>query len=308
MKRLKIGLLALAVMATGMTSCLKEGNPNVSTEDVGADILTLQFIENGNGTTINSGLPYFSGGALTYPLEHEIDTADYGVALNGSSVANSAITLTVGVDPSKVLDNLGSDGIEYELMPDSLYHFISNTAVIPAGQRVANMQIEFFPSKTDPTHSYMLPVVITDAAGKAVSSNHGVIYFHTIGNPLAGAVAWDFRRWNNADGSGAPVADFSFDGEHAVFSPVNTTSLKVPTGYYVQPNYLITFDDDGAGNLTNFHAEIAPDEIKAAFTDNGLTVTKQPVIVVSPDYKTITIEYAVTNGAAFRYLRDVYHR
>ena len=191
-------------------------------------------------------------------------------------------------------------------MPDSLYKFISKSATIKAGQRIATLKIVFFPSKIDITKSYCLPVVIKDAGGKTISSNFGTIYYHVIGNPIAGAYNWDFIRINNQAGTGGPAGG-SFTGDVTVFSPVDPNSVKVTTGYYVQPNYLITFKNIG-GVLSDFKAVIAPDEIGPAFTDNGITIVSQPAIEVSSDLNTFTIKYVVFNGAAYRNCTDIYYR
>ncbi|MBZ5857123.1 DUF1735 domain-containing protein [Flavihumibacter profundi] len=298
-------ILPLIAVALGLASCLKQGAMNVDPNDLTGKVVTLQFIENGSGTTINSGMQYFSGGALTYPGTDEKDTAHYNVAISGV-VPSSDIAVTIGVDQSKVLDHFSTDSIAYELMPDSLYDFVATSGVIKAGTAFVPMEIVFYPSKIDITKSYMLPVVVTDASGQTISSNFGTIYFHVIGNPLAGTWGWDFIRKNNQDGSGAPAGG-SFTGETTVFSPVNPTSIKMPTGYYVQPNYLLTFKN-AAGVLSEFNAVIAPDEIKGAFTDNGITMVTQPTVVVNADYTHITINYVVFNGSAFRNCTDIYYK
>ena len=61
--------------------------------------------------------------------------------------------------------------------------------------------------------------------------------------------------------------------------------------------------------MAPFEKRIAPDELKAAFTDNGITITKAPVITVDntdaehPIYKVV---YTVFNGSAYRYCIDTY--
>jgi hypothetical protein len=45
----------------------------------------------------------------------------------------------------------------------------------------------------------MAPISIVDASGKGLSANLNTVYFHTIGNPLAGQYSYDFYRWNVAD-------------------------------------------------------------------------------------------------------------
>jgi hypothetical protein len=308
MKEIKIiqKLFAILIVTLGLGSCLKKADMNIDPDKTTANIVTLQFIENGSGSTINSGMQYFSGGALTYSASHDADTADYNVNLAGPTTLGGDLNVTVAVDPTKVLDNYASDSIPYELMPDSLYHLVSTTATVKAGERIAHMQVIFYPSKINPTKSYMLPLVVKDASGQTISANYSTIYFHVIGNPIAGAYNWDFYRYNNLDGTGAPAGG-SFLGDVTVFSPVNPTQVKVPTGYYVQPNFLITFKNTN-GVLSDFTAVIAPDELKGAYTDNGITIVAGPFITVSPDYKTITVKHTVFNGSAYRNCTDIYYK
>jgi hypothetical protein len=303
MKQLIKIILPLLLVALGVSSCLKEGRMNVDTTNTAANVVTLQFIENGSGTTINSGMNYFAGGALTYPGDHEKDTATFNVAIGGP-VLGKDVTVTVGIDPNKVMDNFAGDSIAYEIMPDSLFQVLGTTATIKAGEATAPLQIVFFPSKIDITKSYMLPIVITDAAGQTISGNYSTLYLHVIGNPLAGGYAWDYIRYNDPNKVGASSG---WTDDVTTFSPENPTSVKVPTGYYVQPNYQITFKNAN-GVLSDFKAVIHPAEIKAAFTDNGINVTMSPVITVSADYKTIEINYVVFNGAAFRNITDIFRK
>jgi hypothetical protein len=79
MKQLINIILPLLAVAVGMSSCLKEGVTNVDTTKNGTNVVTLQFLKEGV-TTINSGMQYFGGGAITYPPNHETDTATFNVA------------------------------------------------------------------------------------------------------------------------------------------------------------------------------------------------------------------------------------
>jgi len=197
MRKIKINKLFALLMATAsLASCLKKGDMNIDTEETTASIVTLQFIENGSGSTINSGMQYFSGGALTYSASHQADTADYNINLAGPTTLSGDLNVKVGVDPTQVLDNFASDSIKYELMPDSLYQILSSTGTIKAGERIAHMQVVFFPSKIDPSKSYMLPLVVNDASGQTISGNYSTIYFHVIGNPLAGTYVMTGMRYN----------------------------------------------------------------------------------------------------------------
>jgi hypothetical protein len=303
MKRILIFPFFAVILA--LAGCLKGNEMNIDPKNTTSSFLQMEYVQAG-GTTVNSGLQYFSGGSLTYPGTDVADTATYTVYYAGPSELSKDLPVTIGIDANAMNDNFSVDSITYSAMPDSLYHLITTTGTIKAGTRTATFQVIFYPSKIDITQSYILPIGVSNTQGVGISSNFGHIYFHAIGNPLAGSWSWDFTRYNNSDGSGTPTSQ-SFTGSTTTFVPTNPTSIKVHTGYYVQPDYLITFKNIG-GVLSNFTAVIAPDEIAAAFTNNGITVTDGPHITVSADNKTITIQYVVYNGSANRYLIDKYYK
>jgi hypothetical protein len=301
MKQLKINILLALVALVGLTSCLKKADSNVDIEDLTTPIVTLQFIENGSGTTINSGMQYFGGGALTYPGTDESDTATYNISIAGPSPLTKDIAVTVGIDNTKLLDNYSSDSIKYDAMPDSVFKFIGTSGTIKAGSRVIPMKIVFYPSKMDVTKSYMLPVVVKDASGTVISSNFGVIYFHVIGNPIAGAYSWNYYRWNNNTMAGAPTG---WEDDETTFVPINPTTIKVITGYYTQIDYNITFKNNN-GVLSDFEVAFDKEQYDDSFVANGVTLTSGPELsYISPDNKEFEVRYIVYNGSAYRYIID----
>jgi hypothetical protein len=299
-------LLLFVTVAFSLTGCLKADRINLDPA-AAKTIVTMEYLAGGGGTTIGSGLSYFSGAALLFPPTDEADTLTFTVILAGGVAIDKDVTVTVAPDPNALLDNFASDSINYAAMPDSVYHLVSNTATIPAGGQGAEFQLIVNPSKIDPLQNYMLPFTVTDAGGYTLSSNYGHIYFHTIGNPIAGVYSWDFTRWDNNTGTGDYRTDLSWIGDQTVFAPVSNTGIKVKTGYYTQPNYVISFDNNN-GVLSNFSVAFDPVELKTDFTDNGLTVLDGPNLTVSDDQKTFTVQYMVTNGSAYRYLVDKYYK
>ncbi|MDB5280564.1 MAG: hypothetical protein JWR61_5519 [Ferruginibacter sp.] len=304
-------LFTVFIAIVSLASCLKKGDMNIDPEKTTGSVMELQFIENGSGSTINSGMQYFGGGALTYPGTDDADTANYNISLAGPVTLGKDLTVSVGVDPNKALDNFSSDSIKYEVMPDSLYDFIETTATIKAGERIAPMKIIFYPSKMDPTVSYILPVVIKDAEGQTISGNFSTIYFHVIGNPIAGAYLWNYYRWNTASQpvlgtypSGNPSG---WEGEPTTFVPLNPTTIKVITGYYYQIDYNISFKNSN-GVLSDFSVKFDKDQYDTYFAANGVTLVGVPSITVSPDYKEFEIDYIVYNGSAYRYIVDQFHK
>ena len=301
MRFIKVLLLFFAT-AICLSGCLKKDNMNIDGDNPSASVYTMEYIQSG-GTTINSGLQYFGGGALTFPSSHTADTATFNVRLAGASPASSDISITVGQDTKALLDNFSKDSIPYESMPDSLYKFISNTAIIKKGETMASFKVIFYPSKINATKNYMLAATVVNNAGYSISKNFGHIYFHTIGNPIAGAYLWEFIRYNNQDGSGSPSTHNT--GQPATFAPISPTVVSVPTGYYTQPNYLISFKNTG-GVLSNFAAVIDPAQIPDYFTAGGVSIVTGPTITVSADRKSFTLKYVVFNGSAYRNITDIF--
>ena len=306
MKKILKTFMISALVCFSLASCLKSVNTNVNGENLTSNFLQLEYVQDSSQTTIASGLQYFGASTLLFPPSDATDTVNFQVTLNGPSKLGTDIVVTLAPDWTALADNFSSDGITYEKMPDSLYKILTPSVTIKAGTRVAYAKMVVYPSKINPTKSYMAPVA-PSASSIINSANFGHIYFHTIGNPMAGAYNWDFYRYNSLTNPSFPLGynAGSFFGSTISFLPINPTNIHVPTGYYVQPNYLITFKNTN-GVLSNFTAVIDPGELPSAFTANGISMVTQPVITVSTDYKKVTINYVVFNGSAYRNCTDIY--
>ena len=290
MKELNIKrVLAIILSMLTLSSCLKKDDMNIDMVSKTASIMQLQFIENGNGSTLNSGMQYFSGGALTYPGSDMMDTATYNINLAGPVTLATDLKVTVGADATKLLDNYGADSIKYELMPDSLYHMVATTATIKSGSRIAVMKIVFYPSKINVTKSYMLPLVIKDASGQIISSNMSTIYFHVIGNPIAGAYTQEWIRYNLTTQTGTPFRDvFS----PAVFAPVSPSVIMVGSGS-AGLQYVVSFNNAN-GVLSNFQVKFTPESVAGS----GVTISGGPtVIVANPTAHKFEFNFTYINGA-----------
>ncbi|HTE13432.1 MAG TPA: DUF1735 domain-containing protein, partial [Chitinophagaceae bacterium] len=239
MRHIKIFLLFFTTVIC-FSGCLKKDDATIDVYNLSAPVYTMEWIQPG-GTTVNSGLQYFANGALTYPASHTADTASFAARLTGGDPAASDITITIAPDTKVLLDNFSKDSITYEAMPDSLYKFISNTGTIKKGTSVAYFKVIFYPSKISPAKNYMLAPAVTSPADHEVSKNFGHIYFHTIGNPLAGAYTTTGKRYNYTTAvpwSGPPAAfpAGSTDGTTAAYNstviaaPVNTKTIKLIMG------------------------------------------------------------------------------
>jgi len=266
MRHIKIALLFFVVVS-GLTSCLKKNDATIDIDNLSNPVFTLEWIQNG-GTNINSGLQYFAQGALTYPATHTSDTTTFSVRLTGADYPKSDIAVTIAPDTKALLDNFKVDGITYEAMPDSVFKLLNTTGTIKAGTGVAYFTIVFYPSKINPTRNYMLAPTVTSPTNYKVSTNFGHIYFHTIGNPLAGAYKTTGSRLNYSGGvswSGPPAAypaGFT-DGTTSAYNttviaaPVNPKTVKLIMGNVPEPApgsgssyYYITGTDAAFTNIT----------------------------------------------------------
>ncbi|HEY1214233.1 MAG TPA: DUF1735 domain-containing protein [Bryobacteraceae bacterium] len=256
------------------------------------------------------GMANFGAAALTFPGTDAADTAWFRIDFAATNVASRDVVVTVGYDANALaVANSGLDPTsQYAKFPDSTFSFTTTKVTVKAGGNYSD-KVPFivFPSKIDPTKSYMFPISITDGAGNTISGNFGTIYYHVIGNPIAGAYNWDWTRWNNYDGSGTPSGS-SFTGGSAVFSPDNPTQVEVPSGYYLNARYVITFTNN-AGTLSDFQVSLNPDDVKSQLTANGITVTEGPTILTAdPVNGVYKFHYSVFNGSAYRYLIDKYYK
>jgi hypothetical protein len=290
---------ALCVLACGfgLTSCL-EGDQMNTPPGGSPALVEISYVAPG-GTLFNTGLRYFGAQALLLSPADETDTITFAVTIQGN--VEQDVNITLEIDPNALLDNFAVDKVNYTLMPTDQYQILNTTATIPQGQTFAEFKIVFFPSKMNFASSTILPITATNDAGLVTSSNHGKFYPHLIGNAIAGLYTWQFIRYSNPAGTGSPDGT-SFSGETAVFAPVDPTTINVPTGYYDRANYIVTFEDDGNGNLSNFKAVLDPVWLAANWDPAGIAVATGPTITVSPDYTTFTIKY--TTGT--RNVTDVY--
>lgn len=307
MKKLTIRILPLLAAMSSLTACLKSGDANIP-NDPSTSILEMRYTKSG-GTTIGSGLEYFGDAALIYAPTDDPDTVSFAANIAGANAAGADVAFTVGADAQAINDNLANDGITYELMPDSLYKIINPTVTVKAGSRAAIYQIVFYPSRFNSTKTYMLPITVIDKKGYSISSNFGHIYFHAIGNPIAGAYKWGYQRWNDAIGAGAPPT--SWTDEVATLLPDNPTQVEVQSGYGDQNGfnvrYVISFTNTN-GVLSNPQVVINPNDISGNLTPAGISLTSAAKILtadlVNMHFK---FTYQVTNSAGgVRTLIDEY--
>lgn len=293
-------LICGVAVAASLGSCVKSRDGATSFDNLKPIVMIRE-----------GGLATFGSQALTFPGTDEADTAYFRVNYAAKNVAPTDITITLGVDDNalaKYNSSLAPTDSPYYKFPDSIYAFNSTSVTVKAGQSFTDLiPVVVYPSKIDPTKNYMLPISITDASGNEISGNFGTIYYHLIGNPIAGAYYWNWHRWNGPDSTSVPRNGLSFDGNSTIFAPDNPTQIEVSTGYFTQPRYVITFSNVG-GVLSNFAVKFNADDIKY-MNDNGVTVGSGPnLLVADPINHHYKIQWVASTGSGPRYLTDDYYR
>jgi hypothetical protein len=273
MKRILI--IAFSIFSISLVGCLKD-KPNVDFSTVGT-IVEIEYPAGANNSGLGSGLESFSGGTFTFPPSDSADNVGFMVNVASVKPLNKDLAITIGLNSAAITAYNSANTIQFVQMPDSDYSLTTKTGTIPAGTRLLNFNITIYPDKIDPTQNFMLPISILDASGQTISGNFNTIYFHTIGNPLAGAYNWDFTRWNNTDSTGPNSGTFT--GHPTSFLPDDPTTIEVPSGYYIHPRYVLTFTNTG-GVLSNFQVSLNPADV-AQMALGGVSVNNGPNIIVA---------------------------
>lgn len=170
------------------TSCVK--NRNDGAVDFSQLAPIMQILE--------GGLAHFSASALLFPATDLKDSSGFHVNYAATTTAPKDIVVTLAYDAAALAAyNAANPTAQYAKFPDSIYKFTQTSVTIKAGQTYSDLvYITVYPNKIDPSKSYMFPISITDAQGVKISGNFGTIYYHVIGNPLAGSYNLVGTRYN----------------------------------------------------------------------------------------------------------------
>jgi hypothetical protein len=178
------------------TGCLKD-KPNVDFSGLGvmSEITTAS-----TSATVNApaaGLDFFTGANLSFSDPVAPATVWFTVNIASPNVPSKDIPITVAVDPQALNTYISNpNNVQYSIFPDSTFSFATKTGTVRSGHRLDSFFVTFYPAKIDPTKSFMLPISITSAPGTTISGNFGTIYFHKVGNPLAGTYNVTGTRYN----------------------------------------------------------------------------------------------------------------
>jgi len=304
MKKLAIAIPVL--LSLSLASCLKD-KPNVDFSTTNS-----QYVAEISTSSLNStpnapsgGLAFFSGATLD-ASKAGLDTFTFTVNIASDYPPTKDVAVTLGVnDAARTAYIADASKVQFLAFPSNAYTFPINKGTIHAGQRLDTFTVYVNHDNLDPTQSYMLPISITDAGGMTISGNLSTIYFHIVGNPLAGTYTWDFTRWNATDSSS--TANTGHSVKPTTFVPVSPTNVEVASGYYIGPRYEINFTNTN-GVLSNITVALNADDIKTMIT-GGVTITDGPnIIVADPVNKYFEFQYQANTSTGPRYVIDKYYK
>jgi len=261
-------LAALSVLS--LSSCLKDP----------------RYVNFGQGGTV---INFPKGGLANFGASAVTDAGDtivkqFAVELASPTPPSANSDVTIAVDNSIIAAYVATNNaIDYQPMPDGSYVLSATKATIPAGKRSAAITVTFYKGLLDPAKSYMLPIkIVSGPSGSTVSGNFGILYYHFIGNDFAGTYEAIFDRWSTPDTTNAAVHAFNHvDDGPTILSPVSPTHFTAQSGYFIGPNYDVTFTKTGTGaaaTYSNFQVDFSAATIQSVFTDNGLTLVHHPEI------------------------------
>ncbi len=240
------------------------------------------------------GMQNFGSTALTFPATDSVDTTYFRVNYAATNVAPKDITVQLGFDSGALNTYNNAGGAQYAKFPDSIYSFTTTTVTIKAGQSFSDpIPFAVYPSKIDPTKNYMFPISILNAGGLNISGNFSTVYYHLIGNPIAGAYQRQWLRWSKADSSGTPNFNVT---SSTIFAPTDPTTIRVNSGTGV--SYIVSFTDS-AGIPTNFAVAFPSSSTDTGSpAANGITITGGPTIErADPKSGVYRFTFSYLNGS-----------
>lgn len=280
-------LLSIALLQSG---CVKSRSGETDLSQIQPIILIPE-----------GGLSTFSSEALVFPATDAADTATFHVNYAATNVASANETVTLAVDAGAIASYNSSSTIQYVLAPDSIFSFTTSAVTLSKGNNyTGSIPLVVYPSKVDPTKNYMIPISIKTApTGTTISGNYGTIYYHLIGNPIAGTYEEYWSRWNAADSSSGKAGALFYQSDVGSITFAPNSPLEIAAvSQGVGETDIIDFTNT-AGVLSNFSIAIPPVA--------GITVGSPSFVRADPVNGIYEIYFPYVNGSgANRVIVDKY--
>ena len=248
MKKLLLAILGFFSLLA-LSSCLKDkGFENQEYGLREGGILDEPFVQ-----ILGGGLAKYNDQLISPNTSDPSNTADTVTFkifyVNNGKPADRDIKVTVAVSAAALASfNANPAQPDFDALPDSTFTILNKVVTVKAGQSFSeDVRVVYNPQKINTAKLYMLPISIVDAQGVKISSNNGTIFYHIIGNPLAGSYNVVGTRYNY---TGA----VSFNGTVAgIPTPASTTAIPSPKTANAIDGDKIDLDFSNLGSATSFN-------------------------------------------------------
>jgi hypothetical protein len=295
-------LLLTLLVSLAVTSCLKD--KGFENGEYGA----IRNTEGGKYIVLRAGglNNVQKSNILIDPSSEDYDTVDVWIDLDLAEKTTSPQTVKIALDYAKVGEYNAANNKNFLTPTSEMVQLTATEITIPAGERVGKASLLIKQNLFDPVKSYMFPVTILEAPSASLSSNLNTRYYNIIGNPFAGPYLHDFTRYDNNTGTGTP-SQFSYTEEPRTALPVTETTFSLPSGYYIEPDYQVSFTNTN-GVYSNFKVVLNPAHVKL-MKDGGVEVKDGPTVIkADPVNKEFIFQYLVqSSSGAYRYVIDRYY-
>ncbi len=312
----KFLLLFSALLVLGISSC-KKNKELKPLADNGPKMIGF----------INGGPEGFNSSSLSFNPSVPSEFVEARILYTGAGTFDNDVTATIGVDNAALVAynaTVPAGGIKYTLAPTTIYSLPSTQVVIKKGNTMSEaFRIEFKPNMLDLAVSYMLPLSITALSGApsdvAKAPGTGTIYFHIIGNPLAG----DYNVEGFFYHPTVPRA-FTRTGGTGFLTPVSDKALVTELGDLGASGYyaVLTVPDPFATTVQPVTISVYPGSISPVYQwDTGLPTTGTPIYVpepapnwgksgqcnntYNPATKTFYLRYGYLGGTGWRVTEEI---
>jgi hypothetical protein len=173
---------------------------------------------------LEGGLVNYGAQVLAADIAKAKDTSRFTIAYFDKDLpASEDVSVTIAYDAAALTKyNAANPSTQFSKLPDSTYSIPKTTIIVKKGQKLSPLvDIVTFPLKIDGSKLYMLPITITSTSvsNAVISGNNSTIYYHIIGNPLAGKYNVVGTRYNYNAG---PIA-WVFPAPYP--TPTNTVNI-----------------------------------------------------------------------------------
>lgn len=262
MKKL-LGLMLFALLI--FAGCTKDDNANTTINPL--FIISEGVLSNFDYATINFD------SVLT-------DTIRFHISYSPVIPFLEDITVNIAVTDTSRVNYNNISGVKYEAMPSAAYTLSANSVTLKAGEISQELYVVFYKDRLDTTQNSMLPITISDAQGRQISTSNQTLYCHYIAIPIVGDYSVTGNREDYFGASSINDLDTSY--EFNIEKEIAIVDANLYDADYANQGslgwkYLISIDHNLPGGIV-----VTPNEIMS------LSIQENSFVVFEATYNAIT--------------------